>query len=382
MKRIALSILSCAFCMAAMAQEKIAIEITGKNLPKEAKVFVRYISENKVKIDSVKFVKNKAVYKTEIQEPSQFMLFYSKQGRSFFAKGGEPFERLSFYVEPSQKLTKVKFDQSFNKNVSVVGGKMQKEFKKYADFLSEYDKQMEPLLAERSQLYQAKEKDNIAIQQVMNKMDAIEKQKDIAKKQFIKANPNSYFSLLALKEVAGYDIDADAIEPLFVLLSDDLKKTETGQQLSAGIELAKKLGIGKYAPDFIQNDTLGNPVSLSSFKGKYILVDFWASWCGPCRADNPNLVKAYHQYKDKNFTILGVSLDRPDAKEKWLAAIQKDGLTWTHVSDLQYWNNAAAKLYGIQAIPQNYLLDPTGKIIAKNLHGDALSKKLATFLPK
>ena len=121
------------------------------------------------------------------------------------------------------------------------------------------------------------------------------------------------------------------------------------------------------APDFTQPGIDGKPVSLSQFKGKYVLVDFWASWCRPCRMDNPNVVKAYNEFKDKNFTILGVSLDQ--TKEAWLQAIQQDGLTWTHVSDLQHWNNAAAALYNVTSIPYNVLVDPTGNIIAENLHG-------------
>jgi peroxiredoxin len=138
--------------------------------------------------------------------------------------------------------------------------------------------------------------------------------------------------------------------------------------------------VGAIAPEFTQNDPDGNPVKLSSFRGKYLLVDFWASWCGPCRAENPNVVKAYTKYHDKGFEILGVSLDDEKGRTNWLNAIKKDGLTWKQVSDLKAWNNEAAQLYAIKAIPQNVLLDPSGKIIAKNLRAEALDKKLAELL--
>lgn len=131
------------------------------------------------------------------------------------------------------------------------------------------------------------------------------------------------------------------------------------------------------APEFTQADTSGKAVALHDFRGKYVLVDFWASWCGPCRQENPNVVNAYNQYKDKNFTVLGVSLDRPGAKDAWLNAIHKDNLTWTQVSDLKFWDNEVARQYGIRSIPQNFLIGPDGKIVAKNIRGEALSRKVA-----
>ena len=146
------------------------------------------------------------------------------------------------------------------------------------------------------------------------------------------------------------------------------------------VDRLKKLSVGAIAPDFSQNSAEDKPLKLSSTRGKYILVDFWASWCGPCRQENPELVSVYQEFKGNNFDILGVSLDND--REKWLQAIEKDQLTWMHVSDLKGWDNAVAKEYIIQSIPSNFLLDPEGKIVAKNLRAKELRKKLKEILVK
>ncbi len=156
--------------------------------------------------------------------------------------------------------------------------------------------------------------------------------------------------------------------------NENLAASKYIKMLDEQIDKLQKIDIGQPAPVFVQNDTAGNPVSLDSFKGKYLLIDFWASWCGPCRQENPNVVAAYQKYHDKGFDVLGVSLDR--SRAPWIKAIADDKLTWTHVSDLKYWNNEASKMYAVSSIPANFLLDPEGNIIAKDLRGDNLQKKL------
>jgi len=200
-------------------------------------------------------------------------------------------------------------------------------------------------------------------------------------KTFIHDNPDSYISLDAL-EMYAYGADYVDIAPLYDLLSPAIKQSPGGKKFGERLPKLKAVALGVTAPEFAEPDTSGKPVSLATFKGKYVLIDFWASWCGPCRRENPNVVKAYNRYKTQNFTIVGVSLDRPGNKEKWLKAIHKDGLTWTQLSDLKFWQGRAAGLYAVRGIPQNFLLDPNGKIIGKNLRGQDLEDKLAELFGK
>ena len=196
--------------------------------------------------------------------------------------------------------------------------------------------------------------------------------------RFIRDKKTSLISPFLLVVTSEMQPDMAQLEKRFSLLDPLVKKGFYGKIIQQQIDDSKIGAVGTDAIDFTQNDTTGKAVSLNAFRGKYVLVDFWASWCKPCRQENPNVVAAFKKFNKNNFTVLGVSLDR--AREPWLQAIYEDQLAWTHVSDLKFWNNEVAQKYKIQSIPQNYLIDPNGKIIAKNLRGEELQSRLCELL--
>jgi peroxiredoxin len=247
------------------------------------------------------------------------------------------------------------------------------------DFLS-FEKIFNPYFAQINQLSQMAnspeavlKKDSlgdayqVAVMSIQVKVDS-----------FIQQRKSSYVSPFLLVVVNQLSDDVFLLEKRYQSLSPEVQQSIYGKYIGEQIEIGKIGAVGSEAMDFTQNDTSGKPISLSSFKGKYVLVDFWASWCKPCRMENPNLLEAYERFKEKNFTVLGVSLDR--SREAWIKAIQDDRLGWAQVSDLKFWNNAVAMQYRIQQIPQNVLIDPNGKIVGKNLRGADLDSRLCALL--
>ncbi len=207
------------------------------------------------------------------------------------------------------------------------------------------------------------------------KFNALQKQVSEMAVNFITEHPDSWFALYGLYNDAVGGQDPDKAQAVLDLFSERLRNSRLGIERRATIDAWRVVAVGAVAPEFSQADTEDRQVKLKDFRGKWVLIDFWASWCGPCRQENPNVVAAFNAYKDKGFTILGVSLD--SNKDAWLAAIAADGLDWTHVSDLQGWGNEAAKLYSVHTIPANFLINPEGIIVARNLRGEALMNELA-----
>ena len=226
--------------------------------------------------------------------------------------------------------------------------------------------------------------DQVEMDRIRTQFEVENKQHKELLKQKVRQMGNS---LAVLQVIGNFSAEEDylfldSLGTLFANNPPDSKHTPRFLSYVEGVRLQAKNGenlqVGKIAPDINLPNPDGEVVPLSSLRGKVVLVDFWAQWCRPCRMENPNIVKAYHNYKDKGFEVYGVSLDR--SKDKWLQGIEEDGLSWTHVSDLKYWQSEAAKTYNINAIPASFLLDQEGKIIAKNLRGPSLHQKLKEIL--
>lgn len=259
----------------------------------------------------------------------------------------------------------------------VEGGQVQKDYIEYRMMVNNFVMQQQKLQSDYNTASQKGDYNTInAIREEYQNMNT----KFIGGlKDFVKAHPKSAVSgFVIYNDMNNPNVPFEDVVQALELVDKSITDTKFIKLASKRVESIKGTMVGYPANNFSQNTPDGKVVKLSDFKGKYVLVDFWASWCGPCRMENPNVVMAYNKYKDKGFTILGVSFD--SNKDKWLEAIQKDNLTWQHVSDLKGWGNEVGKMYSISSIPQNLLIDKDGKIVAKNLRGPALEEKLAEII--
>lgn len=349
------------------------------NLNAPAKAYlVHQLGANQV-VDSAAIVNGNFTITGSVIEPVNAYLLIAHKGEAI-EKLDQRADVLSFFLDKGA-LSITSATDSIH-NAKITGSLINEESSYLTNQLKPLNNDAQKLNAEQNSTPKSRQSSPEFQRAMRAKYKALQDKQRGIFKSFVVTHPDSYLSLIVLSQLGKQGTDPAEMESLFNALTPAIKDKESAKMIERSIEISKITALGALAPDFTQPDVNGIPVKLSSFRGKYVLIDFWASWCGPCRAENPSVVKAYNKYKNKNFTILGVSLDRPDAKAQWLDAIKKDELEWTQVSDLKFWGNEAAVVYFVQSIPANFLIDPNGKIIAKDLRGADLDDKLEELFGK
>ncbi len=366
-----------AFAFACMACHVSAqqVRITGhmENSQPVQAIYLNYTTGEKKVVDTTLLVNGMFHFVNELRETTNALLvvLFEPVDRESNPRR----EMKNIFMEPGKIDV---FIRDSVKNAIIKGSASHDAYEEYLKLLKPYQTRQTAVAAEIFDLVNQGKTEGVDLLREEYQRLEQEKKEQIML-PYVASNPASPIALSVLTGYAGYFFEAKKIEPLFEMMPVSVQQSPSGLAFREKIEIAKKTGIGVYAMPFTQYDKEGNTVTLNDYKGRYVLLDFWASWCAPCRKEKPNLIRAYHQFKDRNFTVLGISLDHN--RQSWINAIGADGIEWTNVSDLKAKNNEVAIIYGITNIPQNFLVDPEGVIIARNLMGEALHKKLDEVLP-